>query len=474
MKIDFNKNITMFALIFFMMILPVVRPAGAATFCVSDATGLQSALTQAASNGEDDIIKIQQATYVGNFVYASFEANVLTIEGGYTSGCDSRSIDPANTVLDGNGTGNVLAISTDKATPAKIKGITFQNGVASNGLGGGIYFNTDGGSLEANGCVFDRNSASAGGGVYTYAGDHGTIALTNNTFTGNSASDGGGGVSASTSYSWSTLTFTLTNNTFTGNSASAGGGVNTYAGDHGTIALTNNNFYGNQATTHHGGAICTWLSGTNNTARIYNNILCMNTASEGADLWINNDGDNDFLPSPVELLNNDFDQSAAGTYIKIPFPIDPSNLNKLDPLFVDAANGDLHLSAGSPCIDSGDNDAPGLPSTDKDGNPRIFGGIVDMGAYEYQEILYVDTEGLCGGNLPCYTSIHEAISTSGSTAIINISGVPYNEGLTLNQTTHLTLRGGWDSSFTTQSSYTTVTSMTISNGTIVPDRIILK
>jgi len=52
------------------------------TFCVSDESELQSALTTAASNGEDDTIQIVQGTYEGNFVYASQEARNLTMQGG--------------------------------------------------------------------------------------------------------------------------------------------------------------------------------------------------------------------------------------------------------------------------------------------------------------------------------------------------------------------------------------------------------
>jgi hypothetical protein len=72
-----------------------------------------------------------------------------------------------------------------------------------------------------------------------------------------------------------------------------------------------------------------------------------------------------------------------------------SNDINADPLFVDAAAGNLHLQPGSPAIDAGTNTysatGPNLvPSFDLDGNPRPVdggtgkGAITDMGAYEFQ------------------------------------------------------------------------------------------
>ena len=68
---------------------------------------------------------------------------------------------------------------------------------------------------------------------------------------------------------------------------------------------------------------------------------------------------------------------------------DPGNLNGSvgnitnQPIFVNMANGNFRLQTNSPCINSGNN-AYVTGDTDLDGRPRIVGGSVDMGAYEFQ------------------------------------------------------------------------------------------
>ena len=314
--------------------------------------------------------------------------------------------------------------------------------------GGGIY--VTGESTLTNNTISGNTAVNRGGGG-VYAGVYAsgsTVTLTNNIITGNtsSGSGGSGGVYASGS------TVTLTNNIITGNTAEKGSGGGLYVYRPATVTLTNNTIIENTAEEDSGG-IYVQLYNNSNTAQIYNNIIYNNTANtKGDDLYINNDGNGDFLSSPVNLYNNDFNQTTAGTYIEIPFSIDPNNIDS-DPLFI--GDGDYHLTVSSPCINSGDNNAPDLPETDKDGNPRIVGGTVDMGAYEANSGIYVNQDGICADKTPCYSTIQAAIDATNTGSVIKIAQGTYSNAITLSTSKSLTLQGGWNSSYDTQTSNTT-------------------
>lgn len=58
------------------------------------------------------------------------------------------------------------------------------------------------------------------------------------------------------------------------------------------------------------------------------------------------------------------------------------------PGFVDEVGRDLRITYSSPCHNSGNNNAPYLPDTDVDGDPRVCYDKVDMGADEFDTHLY--------------------------------------------------------------------------------------
>jgi hypothetical protein len=63
-----------------------------------------------------------------------------------------------------------------------------------------------------------------------------------------------------------------------------------------------------------------------------------------------------------------------------PLPPGTGNITG-DPAFLNLAAGNFHLQTNSPCINAGLNSAVAT-AADLDGNPRIAGGTVDIGAYE--------------------------------------------------------------------------------------------
>jgi hypothetical protein len=120
--------------------------------------------------------------------------------------------------------------------------------------------------------------------------------------------------------------------------------------------LTNCTLIGNSAQYSGGGAVY----GTLNNCIVY-----FNSAVQGA-----NYARDPFTPNLNYCCTAPLPTNGFGNIINAP-------------LFLDYAGGNLRLQSNSPCINAGNNAyAPG--PTDLDGRPRIVGGTVDIGAYEYQ------------------------------------------------------------------------------------------
>jgi len=150
-----------------------------------------------------------------------------------------------------------------------------------------------------------------------------------------------------------------------GNSADKeGGGIHDYRGK---STLTNSTVSGNSARSG-GGVYCRSYSRTWS-----NSIVALNDASNDADAY-------------GTYVNNNSLIGVGPTFVRNPSPGADGVGGTGDDDY-----GDLRLRAGSPAIDGGDDglavDADGESLvTDLDGNPRIVGQRVDIGAYEFQKI----------------------------------------------------------------------------------------
>ncbi len=175
------------------LLLIGMATAQGAEYCVNSAGALNTALTAAGTNGQDDTIRVVQGTYTGLFYYSSSESRDVTVLGGYTSGCASRTLDPANTTLQGGGSNTVLVLVTTGNGDFTLEGVTVTGGNRS-GNGGGLYTTTEGDVTLAKN-RFDGNTASGeGGGAYIDSGRD--VALPENRFSANGASGSAAWISA--------------------------------------------------------------------------------------------------------------------------------------------------------------------------------------------------------------------------------------------------------------------------------------
>lgn len=388
---------------------------GATWTVPTDYPTIQAAIVASVSG---DTIVVKPGAYKENLNYLG-KAITITSERG-----------PRVTTIDGAQQGSVVTFKRGETAEAVLNGFTIENGVGVDdgggvlcrnasptitnniitantvssvwGAGGGIGLITSNAFIAGN-TIHGNTTMYCGGGIncgYTSAP---TIA--DNTIYDNS-SGWGGGISSRDS------TPLITGNRISGNMATAGCGLNFWS----SAGTTSGNLITQNPADHQGGGI---LCGEASDPIIVNNIIAGNTAGWGGGgincemgsnpQIVNNSisGNNgnpggglccsdsapvvvntilwDNLPDEIALTSTstptvsfcDVEGGWTGT----------GNIDA-DPLFFHAYVYDLHLTFGSPCRDAGANQAPGLPVTDFEGDPRSVPGITDIGADEFHTHLY--------------------------------------------------------------------------------------
>ncbi len=207
--------------------------------------------------------------------------------------------------------------------------------------GGGVLVEQGGHLTMSNSRVVD-NEAWDGGGVYAF--DGATAILDRCVVDGNQAGDDGGGLDA-----FDTSTLVLRRCTITSNTAvGKGGGI--YLGNS-SLSLENCTVANNISQTDGGGI----------------QVSSSDVAATGSILWGNDPQAITDQTGTISATYSDIQGDTVWT--------GGGNIN-VDPLYVDAENGDYHLLPGSPCIDAGD---PAL--LDPDGTRS------DMGALYHRQVL---------------------------------------------------------------------------------------
>jgi len=333
------------------------------------ATNIQDAV-DAAVNG--DLILVTNGVYAtgGRFVSGNGTNRVVINKAITLQSVNGAAV----TVIQGKSPmGNNAVGCVYLTNNATLEGFTLTNG--AGGTGGGALCQSASSTLIN--CIIVSNSAQNGGGVF-----QGTCS--NCTLKWNSAQNGGGVqngyligcllISNSASFGGGAYTSTLTSCKLLGNSAIGGSGGGAFRG-----LMTNCLVLGNVASDTGG----VW---TGNADLLYNCTIVSNTATathggvrEGVLLncicYYNTAPSSDPDPNgyPLSISNSCITPMRSGA----------GNITNA-PLFVDPANGDYHLQSNSPCINAGANLFTTGTTNDLDGNPRIQGGTVDMGAFEYQ------------------------------------------------------------------------------------------
>ncbi|HWX18319.1 MAG TPA: choice-of-anchor Q domain-containing protein [Candidatus Binatia bacterium] len=262
---------------------------------------------------------------------------------------------------------------------AMLTGFTVSKGKNLSGLGGGVCCGSFSNEVVAS-CLVLSNSASSGGGI-----NRGTVS--NCVIAWNTSSGSGGGAESCL----------LSNCILSNNTAGLFGG----GASGGISALNNCVVVGNISMYNAGGVYGSIL---NNCLVLSNFCRSVGFAGGTYECIMNNCTICGNSAPAVDMLSGGIVPQANNCIIyynipagaganftpgatlhnccTTPLPGGKGNITNA-PLFVNLPGGNFHLASSSPCINSGNN-AYVTTATDLDANPRVVGGTVDIGAYEFQ------------------------------------------------------------------------------------------
>ncbi len=93
----------------------------------------------------------------------------------------------------------------------------------------------------------------------------------------------------------------------------------------------------------------------------------------------------------------------------------------------------------------------------------------------WENTIYVSKDDWCNGNNPCFPNIQNGIASASAPSVIKITQETYNENVVLDFDEEITLQGGWNTSFTSNSSFTIIQgSITITHGKMIIEWIIFE
>lgn len=250
------------------------------------------------------------------------------------------------------------------------RNLTIQNCVITNNkaiIGGAIF--SRGADVLISNCTISNNSSHSDGGAFYF--NKCSPRLINNKISENHSNEFGGGLVCDESNSL------LINNLFSGNTARFGGAI---ALRNSEAKLINNTIANNKAIENGGGIHC-----DNSMPEIVNSIIWGNHSNQKMDqLYL-------YRNSSPDISWTNIQYGYKGVVWAKDMPVNDleglMDVMQHEPMFTDNEDTKYALDENSPYIDAGNTNLKNqTESTDIIGKPRIEGGYIDLGAYEYYAV----------------------------------------------------------------------------------------